>query len=137
MADLRDAARRAETAPARGVTRSARRGGEKGAGALIDYLKSLAQTMMAAHDRLYIEQADYARTIPIATLGVGTTEFDIKRDRALALYESGAETAEKFLETWDFDAYLREFRSGGSTRGGRRWSPRWRRSRSASPRVTS
>ena len=36
-----------------------------GVGALMDYLKSLAQTMMAAHDRLYIEQADYARTIPI------------------------------------------------------------------------
>jgi NTE family protein len=85
---------------------------QKGVGALIDYLKSLAQTMMAAHDRLYIEQADYARTVPIPTLGVGTTEFDIKRDRALALYQSGADAAEKFLETWDFDAYIREFRSG-------------------------
>ena len=50
---------------------------ERGVGALIDYLKSMAQTMMAAHDRLYIEQADFARTIAIPTLGVGTTEFDI------------------------------------------------------------
>ena len=49
----------------------------KGAGAVIDYVKSLAQTMMEAHDRLYVEQANYARTIAIPTLGVGTTEFDL------------------------------------------------------------
>src|SRR5918996_2951560 len=85
---------------------------QKGVGALIDYLKSLAQTMMAAHDRLYIEQADYARTIPIPTLGVGTTEFNLGPERALALYESGAAAAGQFLETWDFETYIREFRLG-------------------------
>ena len=71
--------------------------------AVIDYVKSLAQTMMEAHDRLYVEQANYARTIPIPTLGVGTTEFDITPARALALYDSGRAAAEKFLSTWDFD----------------------------------
>jgi NTE family protein len=84
---------------------------ERGVAALVDYLKSLAQTMMAAHDRLYVEQADYARTIPIPTLGVKTTEFDVTRERALALYESGRKAAEEFLETWDFDAYIASFRA--------------------------
>ncbi|MDQ3669482.1 MAG: patatin-like phospholipase family protein [Actinomycetota bacterium] len=84
---------------------------ERGVAALVDYLKSLAQTMMAAHDRLYVEQADYARTILIPTLGVKTTEFDITRERALALYESGRKAAEEFLETWDFEAYIASFRS--------------------------
>jgi NTE family protein len=83
---------------------------ERGVAALVDYLKSLAQTMMAAHDRLYVEQADYARTIPIPTLGVKTTEFDIKRERAIALYESGRKAAEEFLATWDFEAYIASFR---------------------------
>jgi NTE family protein len=83
---------------------------ERGVAALVDYLKSLVQTMTAAHDRQYVEQADYARTIPIPTLGVKTTEFDITRDRALALYESGRKAAEEFLETWDFDAYIASFR---------------------------
>ncbi len=84
----------------------------KGAGAVIDYVKSLAQTMMEAHDRLYVEQANYARTIAIPTLGVGTTEFDLPRDRALELYDSGRRAAEKFLDKWDFEAYIAEFRTG-------------------------
>jgi NTE family protein len=83
-----------------------------GPGAVIDYVKALAQTMMEAHDRLYIEQSSYARTIPIPTLGVGTTEFELPRERALALYDSGRWAAEKFLDSWDFDAYVAEFRSG-------------------------
>ena len=75
-------------------------------------MKALAQTMMEAHDRLYIEQSSYARTIPIPTLGVGTTEFDLSKERALALYDSGRWAAENFLDKWDFDAYIAEFRTG-------------------------
>ena len=85
---------------------------ERGVGALIDYLKSMAQTMMAAHDRLYVEQSDFARTVPIPTLGVGTTEFSISVDRRRALFESGRDATREFLEGWDFDAYVDEFRRG-------------------------
>jgi NTE family protein len=85
---------------------------DNGAHALIDYVKSLAQTMMEAHDRLYVEEANYARTIAIPTLGVGATEFDLPGERALALYESGRAAAESFLSGWDLDAYVRAFRSG-------------------------
>ena len=84
----------------------------RGPKAVIDYLRALAHTMMQAHDRMYIEQADYARTITIPTLGIGTTEFDLSRERALALYDSGRKSTEKFLATWDFDAYIEAFRSG-------------------------
>ena len=80
--------------------------------AVVEYVKALAQTMMEAHDRLYVEQSSYARTIPIPTLGVGTTEFGLSPERALALFDSGRWAAEKFLDTWDFDAYIAEFRSG-------------------------
>jgi NTE family protein len=80
------------------------------AGSLIDYVKSLAHTMMEAHDRLYVEQANYARTIPIPTLGVGTTEFAIIPQRVQALYDSGRKAAGDFLDRWDFDAYIAEFR---------------------------
>jgi NTE family protein len=83
-----------------------------GPGAVIDYVKALAQTMMEAHDRLYVEQANFARTIAIPTLGVGTTEFELPRERAIALYDSGRWAAEKFLDGWDFDAYVAEFRTG-------------------------
>jgi len=47
--------------------------------------------MMEAHDRLYVEQANYARTIPIDTLGVQTTQFSIDDDPELKrqLFQSG------------------------------------------------
>jgi NTE family protein len=80
--------------------------------AVVEYVKALAQTMMEAHDRLYVEQSSFARTIAIPTLGVGTTEFDLTPERALALYDSGRWAAEKFLDSWDFDAYIAEFRTG-------------------------
>ena len=77
-----------------------------------DYLKSLVHTMLEAHDRMYIERADYARTIAIPTLGVHATQFDLLRDRALELHDAGRAAARRFLETWDFDAYVAEFRRG-------------------------
>jgi NTE family protein len=83
--------------------------GFKGLAAL---LSSMVHTMMEAHDRLYLEKAQFARTISIPTLGVGTTEFGLPPDRAKALYESGRTAAETFLETWDFQGYIAQFRSG-------------------------
>ena len=81
-------------------------------GSAIDYVKALASTMMAAHDRLYLEKATFARTIPIPTLGVGTTEFDITPDRVRALHVSGRGAALQFLDRWDFAAYIEEYRRG-------------------------
>jgi NTE family protein len=80
--------------------------------AVIDYLKALAETVMEAHERIYLEQENFARTIPIPTLGVRTTEFDLEPARALALYESGRAAAADFLDRWDFAAYVEEFRTG-------------------------
>ena len=79
---------------------------------LVQLLSGCLHTMMEAHDRLYVEKAQFARTIGIKTLGVGTTEFAITPERKQALYDSGREAAAKFLETWSFDAYVAEFRSG-------------------------
>ena len=76
------------------------------------FLKAIADTAMQAHDRLYVEQANYARTIPIPTLGVRTTEFDVPADQAEALYQSGRDAATQFLAGWDFSAYIAEFRQG-------------------------
>jgi NTE family protein len=47
----------------------------RGARGLITLLSSMVRLMMEEHDRLYLEKAQYARTIPmpILTLGVGTT----------------------------------------------------------------
>jgi NTE family protein len=87
----------------------------RGARGLVNLLSGMVHTMMEAHDRLYVEKAQYARTIPIPTLGVHTTEFDLSPERAQALYDSGRQAAETFLQTWDFDAYVAAFRKGKTT----------------------
>jgi NTE family protein len=81
-------------------------------GSIVDYVKALASTMMEAHDRLYLEKATFVRTIPIPTLGVSTTEFEITPPRVRAIYESGRKAAFDFLDRWDFEAYKAEYRSG-------------------------
>jgi NTE family protein len=78
----------------------------------ISLLAALFATMMEAHDARYIKDEHFVRTIPIPTQGVGTTEFDISRDRSEALYESGRKAAAKFFTEWDFDSYVTEYRSG-------------------------
>src|SRR5829696_5646147 len=50
---------------------------------VVDYARSLVETMMEAHDRFYLEESDFDRTIAIDALGVGTTEFDLPRERAM------------------------------------------------------
>ncbi len=87
----------------------------------ITLLTALFATMMEAHDARYIEEDQFIRTIPVPTLGIGTTEFDISRERSEELYQSGRRAAEKFFKTWDFDRYVDEYRrkkppSGRSTR---------------------
>jgi NTE family protein len=64
---------------------------------LVDYTRNLVETMLEAHDRLYIEESDFERTIAIDSLGVGITEFDLPRKRAMELYDSGRAAAEEFL----------------------------------------
>ncbi|NMO23261.1 patatin-like phospholipase family protein [Pyxidicoccus fallax] len=84
--------------------------GPRGLRGLRSLVLGLTQTLLEAHDRLYLERAQFARTITIPTQGVGTTEFNLERERAMKLYESGRAGAEQFLASWDFDAYLKEFR---------------------------
>jgi len=81
-------------------------------GSPVQFAKAIAETMMEAHDRFYVEQANFARTIPIPTLGVRTTEFDIPPERAQALFDSGVGAARTFLKSWNFGDYVNRFRSG-------------------------
>jgi NTE family protein len=90
------------------------------ASSLTAYVKAIADTAMEAHDRFYIEDQSFARTIPIPTLGVRTTEFNITPERARALFESGRKAAADFFESWDFQLYVTKYRSGPVPEGSRR-----------------
>ncbi len=90
------------------------------ASSLTAYMKALADTAMEAHDRFYIEDESFARTIPIETLGVKTTEFGIRPERAAALFDSGRRAAAQFIESWDFQGYVARYRARELEPGSRR-----------------
>lgn len=76
---------------------------------VITMLMALFATMMEAHDALYIENSNFARTIPIETKDVGTTEFGITPDKSEKLYHRGRKAAEYFFKHWDFDRYKEKY----------------------------
>ena len=78
----------------------------------ISLLTALFSTMSEAHDARYIKDADFVRTVPIPTLGVRTTEFDLSPEKSKALYQSGRQAAERFFDTWDFAKYVNKYRKG-------------------------
>lgn len=71
---------------------------------------ALFATMMEAHDARYIEDKHFVRSIPIPTLGVQTTDFELPGEKAQALYQSGMDAASKFFATWDFEQYKAKYR---------------------------
>jgi NTE family protein len=71
----------------------------------ISLFAALFSTMMEAHDARYIEDHDFARTVPIPTLGVQTTEFDLAPQKRDALYKSGVDAATEFFQHWDFPTF--------------------------------
>ena len=82
----------------------------------ITLLAALFSTMMEAHDARHIAEEQFVRTIPIPSLGVGTTEFDISAEKTGALYRSGRQAAEKFFASWNFTEYIEKYRGGKSQR---------------------
>jgi NTE family protein len=75
-----------------------------------DYIVALVSTMMEAHDRYYIRTRNYVRTILIPTLGIRATDYDMKKERQLKLFLSGARAAVKFFGQWDFEEYKKLYR---------------------------
>ena len=76
----------------------------------ISFSWALIQTMMEAHDARYIADRDFIRTVPIPTLGVQTTEFDISAARKQALYQSGLTAGQEFFAKWNFAEYKEKYR---------------------------
>ncbi len=72
---------------------------------MASYVQALALTALEAHDWEYIREENFARTIPIPTLGIGLMDFGITRAKKQALYKAGYQAADAFLKRWDPVAY--------------------------------
>jgi len=72
--------------------------------------RAMFSTMMDAHDARYIQQKNFDRTIAIPTMGVRTTDFDLRPEKGETLRLAGQEAARRFLETWDFQEWIQKHR---------------------------
>jgi NTE family protein len=74
-------------------------------------LESVITTVLVGRDQAYLNQPWVnARTIRVDSTDVGFLDFDISDNEIEALYVKGYAAAEKFLSSWDWDAYLHRFR---------------------------
>ncbi len=86
----------------------------------ISFLKAIIGTMMDAHDNYHISKSkgDYDRTIGIPvtinlngkTKEIKTTDFNITKEESRKLFQNGVNAAERFLSTWDFEAWKKKYR---------------------------
>jgi len=76
---------------------------------IISYLLDIVSAMINKNEEVYVRDKDWVRTIPIPTLGVSTTQFNISKEKSNELFQSGYKSAEKFLSKWSFEGYKRTF----------------------------
>jgi NTE family protein len=78
----------------------------------VKLLEQVVATAIVGHDQTYLARPCVKRrTIAVDTAAVGVVEFDASARQRKAVLASGEAAAERFLETWDWDAYVRECRA--------------------------
>lgn len=78
----------------------------------VTMLKALVSTMLEAHDARFVADEHFVRTIPVPTLGVRSTDFDINQTTSRRLFDSGYSAGRRFFDRWDFARYIELYRSG-------------------------
>lgn len=84
----------------------------------ITFLFDIINTMIDKNEEIYVRHKDAVRTIFIPTLGISSTEFDITKEMKLKLFESGYNSANKFLDSWVFREYISQHRVSKSVNKG-------------------
>ncbi|HOY08483.1 MAG TPA: patatin-like phospholipase family protein [Candidatus Omnitrophota bacterium] len=62
------------------------------------YLLRIFETMQVAHERVHVQEAKWARTIPIPTGKISTIDFDLAETDKTFLWDSGYAAAEKAIK---------------------------------------
>lgn len=88
-------------------------------GNVLQISHALLQTMLTAHDRLYMDDSTFVRSIAIPVNGIDGTKFNLSKQEADILYQNGRKAALDFFSTWDFEAYKMAYRENQSRRSRR------------------
>jgi NTE family protein len=79
---------------------------------LVEYVRDLVGTALDGHDRMYMDEATFVRTITIPTHSIAPHNFSLTTGEAETLYQAGRTAATQFLSTWSFEEYVAAYRSG-------------------------
>ncbi len=71
-----------------------------------EYLMSILETSLMTNEEIYFENFDKFRIVDIPTLGVDITNFSLSYEEIKKLYLSGYNSAQKFLQNFDFNSYI-------------------------------
>ena len=71
-----------------------------------DYARRLIGALMNAQENMHLHSDDWARTVYINTLDVGTTDFDVSDTTKQALIEEGIRGSEKYFGWFDNQAEI-------------------------------
>jgi NTE family protein len=85
----------------------------------VHLLEGVIITALVGRDQAYEHQPWIrARTIEVDSDSVGFTDFGVTKQEVQQLHDDGYQVAEKFLSTWNWEAYLERFRCGDGPRAG-------------------
>lgn len=62
------------------------------------YLMRIFETMQIAHERIHVEEAKWAKTIPIPTGNIPIIKFDLTEEEKQFLWKSGFNSADKAIQ---------------------------------------
>jgi len=78
---------------------------------LHSFATALFETAVGGNDQAHLADPCVAsRTIFVDNLGIPATNFDLSAGQRTALFDSGRDAAERFLERWSWESYLSECR---------------------------
>ncbi|MCL6459295.1 MAG: patatin-like phospholipase family protein [Gorillibacterium sp.] len=77
----------------------------------VSLFKGVFKTMLQAHDQRHVDKHSESRSVFIPSQMINSTKFDLNEADKRSLLSSGTVAAQKFLETWNFEAYKLEFRN--------------------------
>lgn len=73
----------------------------------VSYMIDVIETSIFTNECAFFREEDFIRIINIPTLNIQANDFNITKEQKNALYESGYNSAKRFLDEWDFEKYKR------------------------------
>ena len=77
---------------------------------IISFVLDVIDTVVDKKEERYLISKDKVRSIEIDALKVKSTNFNISKEKANDLFNSGYASAKKFISSWDFNDYIKKYR---------------------------